>query len=499
LLFLLGGAAGLALAQLMTGLLARTLPSLPAFVDTSLPLDYHVVLFTGAVSLAAALAAGLLPAWQSSRADVIAALKSDAQGPAERLRLRHGFVVAQVALSIALVAAAGLFAGAIHRSGTVESGFDASGVENTNLDLTLAGYTDSTGPAFVRELSERVRELPRVANATVAGLAPGTGRMELCCGIAVPGVEPPNGEEFFHPAWNVVEPGFFGTLRVPLRGRDFGPEDRRGTVPVAIVNESAARQYWGAADPLGKQILWQQTPGTRAGMRGSGAQTKGPMLFGRDASARRDPIALTVIGVAADMQPGGRERKDSIYLPFQQRYQSDVSLLVRSNDGESVARELRSLIASMDPNLPVISSEALGDRLGPVQLQLRLATGVSAGAGLVGVLLAGIGLYGVTAYAVTRRTREIGVRIAMGARPSDITRLVLGHGMVLVLIGTVVGLALAALAGRVLAHNRFGIPAVEPLTFAGAAAVLALVGLTACYVPMRRATRINPVDALRYE
>ena len=492
LLFALGGAGGLVLARVMTSLLALALPPLPIPVDLSLPLDHRVFLFTAGLSLAAALSAGLLPALQSSKADVTRALKSDSQGPSDRLRLRSAFVVAQVALSLVLAVAAGLFVAALHRTSAVQTGFDAAGVEITTLDLSLGGYDEATGPGFVRDLVGQARALPGVAGASAATNPPGTGQVRLCCGVTVAGIDPPRGEPVFLPAWNVVEPGYFGTLRIPvLSGRDFTAGDRRGAEPVAIVSRAASQQFWPGERAVGKHMLWEQVPrGFAPGM---------PILIGPEGSVPRDPVRLTVVGVADDVVSGSGRAEPVVYVPLEQKYQGEISLVSRAAAGGRVAGEIRALVASVDPYLPVVSSTALSDQIGPVTFQLRLAAGVSAAVALVGILLAALGIYGVTAYAVTRRTREIGIRIAMGAQPADVVQMVLWHGMVLVCAGCAVGLALATAAGRLLAHNRFGIPPIDPVTFTGAAALFILVGLVACYLPVRRATRINAVEALRYE
>lgn len=493
LLFVLGGVGGLVLAHVMASLLALALPPLPIPVDVSLPLDHRVFLFTAGIALAAALLSGLLPALQSSRADIVTALKSGSQGPSDRWRLRNAFVVAQVACSIVLVVAAGLLVSALQRTSAVDSGFDATGVETTVFDLTLAGYDEKTGPAFVRQLVERTRGLPGVASASAATSPPGSGRARICCGVTVPGTAPPDGEPFFQPYWNVVEPGYFGTLRVSLlAGRDFTADDRSGTERVTVISRAAADQFWPGQDAVGKHMLWEQVP------RGFVPQM--PILIGPEGLVPRDPVPLTVAGVVDDLRPGsGRTEGPVVYLPFEQKYQADVSLVTRSATGARLTGEIRSLVASMDPYLPVISSIAVADQIGPVTFQLRLAAGVSSAVGLVGLLLAAIGIYGVTAYAVTRRTREIGIRIALGARPVDVVRMVLRHGIVLIATGSALGLGLAALAGRVLAHNRFGVPSLDLPTFAGAALLFTLAGLVACYVPVRRATRVNAVEALRYE
>ena len=188
-----------------------------------------------------------------------------------------------------------------------------------------------------------------------------------------------------------------------------------------------------------------------------------------------------------------------MYLPLGQQYTPGVSIVVRTTHGQRVASDIRALVATMDPRLPILTERTLEDQDGPIVVQLRVAAGVSGGVGIVGLLLAALGIYGVTAYAVARRTREFGIRIAMGAQSADVIGMVLRQGMSLVALGAALGLLLAAGASRVLARLLFGIPSIDPVTFGGAVVLFAAVGFAACYVPARRATEINAMDALRYE
>jgi predicted permease len=488
LLFVLGGAAGLALARVMTSLIVLTLPALPIPVDTSLPLDGRVIAFTAVVSLIAAILSGLVPALQASKADVVSALKADSQGPSDRLRLRSAFVVAQIAFSILLVVSAGLLVRALQRSASLNLGFDAHGVEVATLDLSLAGYGAKTGPLFVQEILDRLRTIPGVSDASVATILPFGGRRSVCCGVEVPGVAPPNGQPFFQPAWNVVEPGYFDTLRIRLvGGRDFTNADTAGGEPVAIINETAARQFWPGQNVVGKHLMWQRMPSVPLRDRG-GSMPK--VAF--------TPVRLSVIGVASDVSAGGAP-SPLLYVPFQQHYESNIAIIARSTNGQRLTGEIREVVAAANPNLPIIAASRLTDQTSPVLLQLRVAAGVSAGVGLVALLLAAIGIYGVTAYSVARRTREIGIRVAMGAQRADVVGMVLRQGMSLVLIGSAVGLLLAAAASRLLTRLLFDVPPLDPVTFSGAALLFAAIGLAACYFPTRRATRINATEALRYE
>jgi predicted permease len=480
LLFLIGGSGGLVLARLMTGALLSLLPAVPLPIDVTLALDGRAVVFTLTLSLVAAILSGLAPAFHASRAEVVGALKSDTQGGPERIWLRHAFVVSQVALSIVLVVGAGLFARALQRASEIDPGFDPHGVELATLDLSLGGYTADTGRVFARELIRRVRETPGVQAAALSAVMPLGDRGIGLGGLAVPGVEPRNGRRFFDVDWNVITPGYFATMKMALlTGRDFSDADREGTPSVVIVNETAARQWWPRQDALGKTLL-QET--------------------GRP-DAPDAVRTLTVVGVARDSKYRnlGEDPRPFVYVPIQQQYMSRTVIAARSAHGQRLAGELRALLASMNPNLPIVQSLTFDAYSQLGLLPQRIAASVAGSLGLVGVLLAAIGIYGVTAYMVSSRTREIGIRMALGAERASVVRMVLRQGLTLTMIGAAIGLAVAAAASRLLGSLLFGVGATDPLTFIGSTLLFFVVGAAACYVPARRATAIGAMDALRYD
>jgi putative ABC transport system permease protein len=484
LLFVLGGAAGMLLARTMTSLLASLLPALPFPVEVSLAPDGRALAFTAGLSLIAAVLSGLAPALQATKADVVPALKDDAESLFGRSRLRQAFVVAQVALSLVLVIVAGLFARALRQVVTIDPGFDPRGVELASIDPSQAGYTATTGPLFVRSVLDRVRQMPDVTSATIAAVLPGGFEVRRN-GLSVPGARPPGGQRFWDVDWNIVEPGYFATLRIAMTaGRDFSDADRAGTPLVAVISEAAARRFWPGKptqEALG-QSLMQPAFGPR-----------GPT---------NDVKALRVIGVARDIKANSLvdgATLPSVYVPLQQQYTPAVTIVARTTHGQRIANEMRSIVAAINPELPIISSQTLEESVALGLVPQRIAASVAGSLGLVGLLLAAVGIYGVTAYAVTRRTREIGIRVALGAQRGEIVGLVLSQGMSLVLIGAIIGLTLAAGAGMALAPMLFGVPAIDPVTFAGAALLFGIVSVIACYVPARRATRVDPLTALRCE
>jgi predicted permease len=476
LLFLIGGALGLMLTRWLTPLLISMLPELPMPIGIDVVIDWRVVSFSILVSLVSALLAGLAPALQSSRADLTAALRAeglDAGRP--RLRLRSAFVVFQVAMSLVLVVAAGLFLRALQRGSNIDPGFDDRNVELISVDLSLARYNEQTGNLFLKELLARMRAIPGVDVASAAVDLPLDGGRIGLGPLRIPGHATPPDQENFDADWNVVEPGYFSAIRLPLiLGRDFSDGDTRGAMDVAIVNEPFARVAWPGENPIGKQV---------------------------EHLRREQRVMLTIVGVTSNAkltwltEPQG----PVIYRPHAQAYLERVRILARTATGRSIVPEVRTLLREMSPNLPITSTTTLSVMTGLNLLPQRIAASVSGTLGLVGLLLAAIGIYGVTSYAVARRTREIGIRIALGADSGRVVGLVLRQGLLLTAIGSLVGLAVAAAASQAIESLLFGVPGIDPLTFTATAALFTLVALAATLVPARRAAAVDPMRALRQE
>jgi len=477
-LFAVAAGAGLILAALLTRSAAALLPALPFPVDVSFAIDRRVVAFTSLLALAAALCSGVLPALRASKIDVMSAAKGDA--PLGRARLRGAFVAAQVAVSLVLVVSAGLFIRALRTAGAADPGFDPANVELTTIDLSMAGYTAGNGPLAARAVRDRVRALPAVRAATIAVVVPG-GFEGQRRGVSVPGLTPaPSGSSRFGVDWNMVEPGYFATLGIPLaEGRDFSDADGSQAARVAIVSESTARQFWPGQRAIGRSIVQP--------------------VFG-PGGAVRETRTLLVIGVARDVKSSrliDGFATSFVYVPLQQDYFSRVMIVTRATDGRRVSGDVRGAVGAMNPSLPILSSQTLDDSMALGLIPQRVVATLAGSLGLVGVLLAAIGIYGVTAYHVERRTREIGIRIALGATPHGVVRMVLAHGFSIVGAGTAAGLLFAAGASRLLAGFLFGVPPFDAALFGGATAAFAVIALAACYVPARIATRISAMEALR--
>lgn len=477
LLFALGGVAGLLLARVLTTLLLSLLPAFPVPVHLSVPIDARVAAFALGLSFVAAVLSGLAPALHASRSDVVSALKDDTQGPVDRHRLRNAFVVAQVAFSILLVVVAALLIRGFDNALTRQRGIDTRGVDMVSVDLSMAGYSTATGPEAISRLLTRARQIPGVVAATVADRSPMGGGSRVMGSVSVPGAAPTDGREAVQFNWHLTSPGYFDTLALQLvAGRDFTTADTFSAEPVAIVGERTARELWPGRTAIGEYVQ------VAAG------------LF--DPSKPRELTALRIVGVVDDRTQAGSL---PLYVPIAQRYLPTVTVMTRvAPDEPGIAGALEDIVDA--EGLPPLASgplERAGD--GPVQTQLRIAATVAGSVGIIGLLLAAVGIYGVTAYAVTQRTREIGIRLSLGAQPREVVMLVLKQGMTLVAIGSAIGLAMGVAAGRLISGRQFGIPQNDPVTLAGGSLLFLVVGLVACYVPVRRAARIRAMEALRYE
>ncbi len=476
LLFAGGCVMGLLVSRALGATLLGLLPALPVPLGIDMPIDWRVFAFSATLSFAAAIVSGLAPALQASRPDLVPSLKAEGAGRSGRMRLRSGFLVGQIALSLLLVLTAGLFLRALERAGRVNPGFDQANVDVVMLDLSLAGYSDETGPGFVRELATRTAAQSRVSSVALAADLPLDGGRMGFGGLRTPGLPRANGDISFDADWNTVSPGVFKTLNLRLvRGRDFTDADVASAPGVAIVNQTMARQIWGDGDPIGRTI---------------------EANYDRDAGW----IPVTIVGVAADARLMALDQAANpyIYVPLAQRYTPRMSLLVKHTGGTTIP-EMRALIRQMNPNLPVSQALPMTEVTAIGLIPQRILAAVAGSLGTIGLLLAAIGIYGVTSYNVSRRVREIGIRVALGADTEKVLRMVLRQGVGLTGIGVAIGIAAGALVSQVLRSLLFGISTIDPVTFAGTAVLFLAIAVAASYGPARRATRVDPMSALRAE
>ncbi len=473
-LFVGGGVLGVLLSRWLQAMLLGVMPQLPVPLAIDMPLDLRVLAFALALSFAAALVSGMAPALQASRPDVVRALKAESAGAGTRLRLRSAFLVGQVALSLLLVVTAGLLLRALGRATSMNPGFEAANVDVAMLDLSLARYTSVTGPGFERDLLSRASARPGVLSAALAIDLPLDGGNIGLGSLKTPGIRHGESEEL-RAHWNAVSPGYFRTLTLPLaRGRDFADTDTPTAPKVAIINETLARAAWGTADAVGRTF---QANYSDAGW---------------------EPV--TVIGVTTDAEVDwlGGTVYPLIYVPLSQRYEPRVSLVVKTA-GVSAVPLVRALVRELNPNLPVNQALPLGDLNALQLIPQRVAAAAAAAFGVVGLLLAAIGIYGVTSYTVSQRVREIGIRVALGADRATVLGMVLKQGALLTGLGSAIGLAAGAAVAQAIRALLFDISAVDPLAFGGAALLFAAISLVASYIPARRALEVDPMIALRAE
>jgi predicted permease len=479
LLFGMGSLVGIVFGRGMASFLVSALPRLPFPVDIAPTLDVRSVAVSLTVSLMAALLSGLTPALQASKSDVVSGLKGDSQNVFSRLRGRRAFLVAQVAFSLLLIVVAGLFTRALYEVSGADPGFDTTGVELASVNLGMAGHNENTAPSAARELVEQVRRMPDVDSATIAAVFPGGFEGIGLGGLEIAGVNPPNGEPLFSASWNIVDPGYFATLRMTLlTGRDFNTNDRKGTQPVVIIGEGAARTFWPGQNAVGRAVqLVSWTP-----------------------QGQLQRKELSVVGVVRDPKFGSLVDGNAgiyAYVPLQQEYFSGwTTLAVRSTSGRRLTAEIRDAVSSTIPGLPIVNSQTAAEYAALGLMPQRVTAWVGGSLGFVGLLLAGIGIYGVTAHMMTLRTREIGIRVALGATRADVLLMALKQGMSSVVIGAIAGILLAVVASRVLVMFLLGMSPLDPLVFGAAAGLCFLAGLAACLFPAYRAARIDAMRAL---
>jgi predicted permease len=476
LLGVLGGALGLLLALWANDILVSYARATP-LASLDLSLDYRVLVYTFVVSVTTGIVFGLAPALQASRLDIVTALKSEdalARAGSRRSRLRAVFVAAQVTLSVVLLVGAGLFIRSLQNAHTIDPGFRVERALSVPVNLGLLRYKMAEGQNFYRELLARVSAQSGVESASLVRFAP-LGLSYAQGQVVAEGQQRREGDYGTNVGFNIVGPAYFRTLGTPLlRGREFTDADREGSTRVAVVNESLAETLWPGEDPLGKRVSFEGAAG---------------------------PF-LEVVGVARDVKYRslGDRARPYIYQPVLQTYEPKMTLVVRTaGDPRSLAGTVREQIHALDANVPVADVKTLEEQFDLSLLPARVAAWTLGGFGLLALALAAVGVYGVVSYSVAQRTREIGVRVALGAQARDVLRLVLGEGLFVVGIGIAIGLLLALAATRVVAGFLYGVGATDPVTFVGVPLVLGAVALAASLVPARRATKVDPMVALRYE
>jgi len=479
LLSIVGGGAGLLLAIWIVKALLAFKPPIDFPLTIDLGLDWRVLLFSLGVSLLAGAIFGLAPALQSTRPNLLNALKdTSAQGGGGRTRLRSVLVVAQIAISLVVLIAAGLVVRTLQQLQTMNPGFDPQNALTMSFDLSLQGYDEARGQQFYHQLAERVRALPGVKSAAVSSYIPLSLNYNSR-NIYVEGEPVERGGNSPTAMNAAVGPRYFETMATPIvSGREFTDQDIEKSEEVVIVNETFVRRLMPAvkspAEAIGKRVSW--------------GHEKGP--FKRIVGVARDGKYFNI----------AEEPRTFIWAPLTQDYISMGAIMVRTTGNpESMFAAVRGEVQALDPNLPLFDVKTLTEHMRLALFPAKIAAMVLGVFGLVALLLSAIGIYGITSYAVSQRTHEIGIRMALGAQLGDVLRLVLNHGLKLTLIGAAIGLIGAYLATRAITSVLYGVSATDPLTFISVSVLLITVALVACYVPARRATKVDPLIALRNE
>ena len=473
LLALAGGAAAMLITTWTAGTFAAFFP------PTSLPLtlngraDRNVLLATLVISVLTAVIFGTLPALRASRVAPVAILKEEAasvSGGIHRSRLSSALVVAQISLSLLLLISAGLFIRSFQNEQRSDPGFDPNHVLLASYELSPAGYSRAQGIAFDQQLLAKLQALPGVESVTLADFSPLS--FTLHTDYVQPDGYVPQPRESMEIDRAVVGPNYFRTLRTPLvSGRDFTGQDVETSQPVAVVNQEFCDRYWPGQDAIGKRVS----------------------LYGR---------WFTVVGVARN----GKYRRllyapaPVIFLPLYQDYRDPVTIHVRAaGDPRAFASAVEKTVHELNADLPLFNVTTLKASMQFGSIFERLAATLVGSFGLLALVLAAVGIYGVVAFSTRQRTHEIGIRMALGAQRGDVLRLVLGHGFRLTLVGVAIGIAVSLMLTRFLRSELFGVGPADTLTYAGVALLFCVVALLACYIPARRATKVDPMVALRYE
>jgi predicted permease len=479
LLSLAGGLLGLLMAVWISGLLAKYSPpagsSAPPLLAAGL--DGRALAFTLALSLLTSLLFGLAPALQASRPNLTLALKEETGGIGGwRLRRGGALVVGQIALSMILLISAGLCVRSLQKLQQIDTGFEAAQVLVMDIDLSLSGYTEEQGGRFYANLLERMAALPGVETASVGRIVPlGGNGMRLS--VDIEGYTPPDGKPV-NLDMNLVGPQYCATLKLPLlAGRDFTSADNRGTPRVVIINQAAARAYWPNQNPLGK-YLSMSAPGEGV------------------------PQPVEIIGIVGDSRYRSLTEsfRPGILLPSWQNYRPDLSLFLRSaGNPTTLVETARRELSALDPQLPITQIRTLAEQRRDSLYSQRATALLLVSFGGLALLLVALGMYGVMAYAVTQRTREMGIRLALGAQSGNVRALILRQGAWLIVAGLAMGGGGAWATTRGLKSFLYEVSATDPVTFVVVTALLCAAALLACWIPARRATKVDPLIALRQE
>lgn len=474
LISLSGGAAGIFLASIInTAVRNIRLPSdITLLFD--LRTDWRVLTFALLLSISTGILFSLIPALQSSKPQLVPALKDESSMAGfRRSRLRNFLVIAQVSLSLILLVSSGLIVRSLQIAQNMRPGFNPENAVAISFDVSLQGYDEARGRAFQKQVLEGARALPQVEKAALTDNLP-LGLNYNSSSIYVEGTEFKGASTL--PIAIPIEstPGYFDAMGIPLRGRDFRDDENTKESRVAIVNETFVKKLLNGQDPIGRRFNWH-----------------GP----------KDPF-FEIVGVVPDGKYNslGEDPKPALYTPLYQDYTGMVTLVARTRaDPKQVLAALRQVVQKLDPSISVYAAKTLKEHLGTSLFPARMAAIALASFGVLALMLAAVGIYGVMSHVVAGRTREIGLRMALGAQLSHVQKLILKQGMLLAAIGSLGGLIISLGGARLMKSMLYGVSTSDPITFASVALLLFSIAFLACWIPARRATRVDPIIALRAE
>jgi len=469
----LAAVIGLGLGEWASRGLRTLVAAFPVPLALDIGVDARVIGFTLAIALLTGLAAAIVPAVQASRADVAEALKAAGRSVAGRSRMGRVFVVGQVALSAVLLVSAGLLLQTVRAATQADPGFDLEAVKVAPfIDVASLGLGEGEALSLYERLLERVGGLAGVETASLVGNVPLSFTGASTTEVGVEGIEPPPGRDGIEVDFTAVAPDYFATLGIPMRaGRDFDSRDAAGSPPVAVVNQTLARRFWPGEEAVGKTI-------------------------------RRGDRDLRVVGVVADSRFRALDEvvRPFLYLPYTQNADLRMNLAIRPAPGAvGLGAAVRGVWREVEPDLAPPRVQPLTDFLALSLLPQRAAAGVGGVLGLVGLFLAALGIFGVVSFSVSRRVREMGIRLALGSDRGAIVRLVVGEGVVLALVGLAVGVPLALAGSGLLSGLLFGVSRSDPVTYMAVGAILVAAAALGSGLPAWRAARVDPMATLREE
>jgi putative ABC transport system permease protein len=476
-LFAAAAVTSVPLTLWLVWLLESSLPALPVVLNLDFGVNWRVMAFAFGLALVAGVVFGLAPARHALSSDLAPMLHgAHATADRKRFRLRNALVAAQVALSLMLVVTAFLFLRSLANAANTDPGFDTANIQIASVNVAISGYREQQAVALADRFLERLRAVSGVESVALARMIPLQGSSFGLGGVRVPGAEGPSSDGRFDADWDIVSPDYFTTLGLDIvEGRPFRDSDREGAPFVAIVSETFVRQAWPGQSGVGRTFMQQVS--------------------------ENEERPVQIVGVARDAKYRYISSPPSayIYVPMAQQPTSQLEFYVRHAPGRTPGQEIRAAMAQVEPNVPVLMLQSFEDAAAIGLLPQRLTAWIAGSVGTIGVFLAALGLYGLMAFLVAQRTREIAIRMALGATNRDMRTMVLKQAGLLATVGGVVGLMLAGAVGTLAQNLLVGVPAVDPVTFGGTAVLFAIVLALAAWTPARRAAATDPATALRAE